>query len=119
MLDLKFIRENPELVREAVANRQDTAPLDEIRQLDTERRQKILELENLRHARKETAREQKIDAEVIGDAVTRAKAKIKDLAKIRTDCGNIRKSNDEIESLARSLEREIEAALGEIIAALR
>ncbi|MCL0053210.1 serine--tRNA ligase [Dehalococcoidales bacterium] len=59
MLDLKFIRENIELVREGVAKRQDTAPLDEILELDRERRQKMLELENLRHARKEAAREKK------------------------------------------------------------
>ncbi|MCL0048273.1 serine--tRNA ligase [Dehalococcoidia bacterium] len=59
MLDLKFIRENIDLVREAVAKRQDTAPLDEILELDLERRQKTLELENLRHARKEAAREKK------------------------------------------------------------
>ncbi|MCL0089661.1 serine--tRNA ligase [Dehalococcoidia bacterium] len=39
--------------------RQDTAPLDEILELDLERRQKTLELENLRHARKEAAREKK------------------------------------------------------------
>jgi len=60
MLDLKFIRENTELVRQAVANRQTTAPLDEILELDSQRRQKILELENLRHARKETARERRM-----------------------------------------------------------
>jgi seryl-tRNA synthetase len=59
MLDLKFIRENIDSVRKAVANRQDTAPLDEILQLDSERRQKILELEGLRHTRRETAREKK------------------------------------------------------------
>jgi seryl-tRNA synthetase len=63
MLDLKFIRENIELVRQAVANRQTTAPLDEILQLDTERRQKLLELEKLRHARKETAREKRAAAD--------------------------------------------------------
>jgi seryl-tRNA synthetase len=63
MLDLKFIRENTELVKQAVANRQTTAPLDEILKLDTERRQKLLELENLRHARKETAREKRAAAE--------------------------------------------------------
>ena len=63
MLDLKFIRENIDLVREAVKKRQDTAPLDEILELDTERRQKILELEDLRHARKEAARERKKDKE--------------------------------------------------------
>ena len=38
MLDLKFIRENPELVREALVNRQDSSPLDEILGLDQERR---------------------------------------------------------------------------------
>jgi len=63
MLDLKFIRENIDQVKQAVANRQDTAPLDEILKLDTERRQKLLELENLRHARKETAREKRAAAE--------------------------------------------------------
>ena len=59
MLDLKFIRENTELVREAVAKRQDSAPLDEILQIDSERRQKVSELESLRHVRKEAAREKK------------------------------------------------------------
>ena len=47
MLDLKFIRENIELVRQAIENRQDTAPLDEILDLEQERRQKLLELESL------------------------------------------------------------------------
>ncbi len=64
MLDLKFIRENTDLVRQAVANRQDTAPLDEILELDQKRRQQINELENLRHARKEAARDrQAVSAE--------------------------------------------------------
>ncbi len=51
MLELKFIRENIDLVRQAIEKRQDTAPLDEILQLDSERRQRILELEDLRHGR--------------------------------------------------------------------
>ncbi len=63
MLDLKFIRENIDQVREAVANRQDTAPLDEILRLDAERRQKLLELESLRHARKAISRERERDKE--------------------------------------------------------
>lgn len=60
MLDLKFIRENIDLVREAIAKRQDTAPLDEILELDAERRQKVLELEGLRHARKQASREKQV-----------------------------------------------------------
>jgi len=61
VLDLRFIRENTDLVREAVEKRQDTAPLDEILQLDSDRRHKILELEGLRQKRKEAARERKKD----------------------------------------------------------
>jgi len=61
MLDLRFIRENTDQVQEALKKRRDSAPVDEILQLDAERRQKILELESLRHTRKETARERKKD----------------------------------------------------------
>jgi seryl-tRNA synthetase len=59
MLDLKFIRENAELVRQAITSRQTSAPLDEILELDRERRQKLIELEDLRHAHKETSREKR------------------------------------------------------------
>ncbi len=57
MLDLKFIRENPELVKKAIANRHDTAPIDEILKLDTERRQGIVRLDNLRQERKAVSKE--------------------------------------------------------------
>jgi len=63
MLDIKFIHKNTDQVREAVASRQDTAPLDEILELDAARRQKLLELEGLRRTRKEAARERKMDKE--------------------------------------------------------
>ena len=65
MLDLKFIRENIDLVRQAMANRQDTAPLDEILELDSGRRQKLLELEGYRHARKEAGRQRKMTEETM------------------------------------------------------
>ena len=61
MLDLRFIRENRKLVEKALKNRQDSAPMDEILQLDADRRQKILELESLRHTRRESARERRFD----------------------------------------------------------
>ncbi|TES88329.1 MAG: serine--tRNA ligase, partial [Dehalococcoidia bacterium] len=61
MLDIRFIRENTGAVEEALKNRQDSAPIDRILQLDTDRRKKILELESLRHTRKESARERKVD----------------------------------------------------------
>jgi len=60
MLDLKFIRENPDVVRQAIANRHDTAPLDDILRLDGERRQKIAELEELRRSRKQASRDYQV-----------------------------------------------------------
>jgi len=57
MLDIKYIRENPDLVRQAIENRHDTAPVDEILRLDTQRRQKVGELDNLRQERKAISKE--------------------------------------------------------------
>jgi len=76
MLDIKFIRENPDLVREAIVNRQDTTPLDEILNLDSNRRQKMTELENLRHARKQASRERRAEAAEEGRAL---RTRIRDL----------------------------------------
>jgi len=63
MLDLKFIRENPDLVRESFKKRRDSAPLDEILELDTERRRKLIELEDLRRERKEISRRKRAKVE--------------------------------------------------------
>ncbi len=52
MFDLKLIRDNPDLVRESLSHRKDTAPIDEIIQIDQQRRQLLTQLEELRHARK-------------------------------------------------------------------
>ena len=76
MLDLKFIRENPDIVRQAIANRHDKAPLDEILQLDGERRRKMTELEEMRRNRKQSSRERQADAAEEGRAL---RTKIRDL----------------------------------------
>ena len=67
MLDLKFIRDNTDLVRESLKKRHDNAPIDEILQLDSERRQKVTELEDLRRTRKDLARERKSDQETASE----------------------------------------------------
>jgi seryl-tRNA synthetase len=56
MLDIRFIRENADLVKEAVRKRNDSAPVDEILELDAARRQKITELEDFRRERKASAK---------------------------------------------------------------
>ena len=57
MIDLKLIRENPELVRKSIEDRHDNTPLDEILRLDSERRTAIVKLDNLRQERKTISKE--------------------------------------------------------------
>jgi seryl-tRNA synthetase len=57
MIDLKYIRENPELVQDALKNLQTEAPIDEILSLDLARREILQELEVLRHKRKTTSKQ--------------------------------------------------------------
>ncbi|MBE0415390.1 MAG: serine--tRNA ligase [Dehalococcoidia bacterium] len=57
MLSLQFIRENPDLVREALDKRNDTAPIDDILELDEERRELLQQVERLRAWRKNISRE--------------------------------------------------------------
>ncbi|MFC1909847.1 serine--tRNA ligase [Chloroflexota bacterium] len=85
MLDLKFIRENPELVRQAISHRKDSAPLDDILQCDTERRQKVAELDELRRSRKEASRERTADADSGRDLRARIKT-LEDEVKELDEC---------------------------------
>jgi seryl-tRNA synthetase len=62
MLDLKFIRENSELVLKAMADRQTQAPVAEILELDGKRRRQVAQLDELRRQRKELARQRGADA---------------------------------------------------------
>jgi len=57
MLSPQFVRENPEIVRRALARRNTEAPLDEILALDAEWRQKLAEVEALRAERNAISKE--------------------------------------------------------------
>jgi seryl-tRNA synthetase len=57
---LKIIRENTDLVQQAITNRQDSTSISEILILDTSRRQKLLEIEIKRRERKTLARERRV-----------------------------------------------------------
>lgn len=61
MLDIKLIRENPDLVRQAIANRHDKAPVEELIQIDAERRIKTSELEEMRRVHKEASKQRQQD----------------------------------------------------------
>lgn len=51
MLDLKFVRENPDLVKEGVSNKREKVDLDKLVELDGRRREVISEAESLKHQR--------------------------------------------------------------------
>jgi seryl-tRNA synthetase len=57
MIDLKTLRENPDLVRAAIKNRGDKIDLEEIIQLDVKRRQVITRIDNLRKDRNDISEE--------------------------------------------------------------
>jgi seryl-tRNA synthetase len=57
MLDLKFIRENPDLVKAALAKKGDTGPIDEIVDLDRQRREILQESESLKFKRNTTSQQ--------------------------------------------------------------
>jgi seryl-tRNA synthetase len=57
MLDIKFIRENPELVRESLRKKgDDAAAVDDVLRLDEERRKLLAEVESLRAEQKQLSK---------------------------------------------------------------
>ena len=57
MLDLKYIREHPDEVEEALIKRNEMAPIDEILELDERRRTLLADVQGLRHQRNVTSKE--------------------------------------------------------------
>src|SRR4030043_433965 len=57
MVDIKLLRDNPDLVRQALEKRGESAPLDQIMSLDEQRRQFLHEMETLRAQRNEVSKQ--------------------------------------------------------------
>ncbi|MBN2364663.1 MAG: serine--tRNA ligase [Calditrichaeota bacterium] len=57
MLDMKFIRENPDLVKQGIRNKGEKADVDGILELDEKRRTIIQQVESLKHERNEMSQE--------------------------------------------------------------
>ena len=57
MLDIKLIRDNPDLIRQALEKRGEDTPLDRILSLDERRRQLLHEMETLRAERNEVSKQ--------------------------------------------------------------
>ncbi|MBO8125796.1 MAG: serine--tRNA ligase [Firmicutes bacterium] len=57
MLDLKFVRSNPEAVREGMRKKRVEVPLDELLELDEKRRSELFEVEQLKNERNQNSKE--------------------------------------------------------------
>lgn len=129
MLDLNLIRERTDWVKERIATLNDTAPIDEILQLDERRREIIQEVENRRRRRNEASKligrwmgELKKQERRLEEAGRGADA-ADDLEAVRTEVATLterveearedtRAIGDQISSLDEEL-REVEAGLHE------
>ena len=96
MLDLKFVRENIELVNKNSQNKNENADASEITKLDERRRHLIAEVENLKSQRNNTTKEiaalksQKIDAE-------------KQIAEMKTVSDKIKNLDDELHKIEENI----------------
>ena len=57
MLDLKFVRENADKVKEAIKNRNGKTEIDQLLKLDEQKRKLLTEVENLKHQKNKASDE--------------------------------------------------------------
>jgi seryl-tRNA synthetase len=100
MLDLKYIRENPDLVRRGVAAKKESADIDRILALDEERRSILVEADQLKSVKNRVSKE-------IGQAVKSGG----DPAQLKTQ---MREASERIDSFDQRL-KEIEAELADLL----
>jgi len=80
MLDIKFIRENPEIVKKSIKDRHLKTDVEKLLTLDTDRRKILMELEDLKAKRNRASKGGKPNPEVIKE-MKAASQKISDLSK--------------------------------------
>jgi len=103
MLDLNLIREDPDVVRTALKNRQmEVSPVDDILRLDEKRRSLLTQVESLKAER---------------NAVSKEIGKLKDAAEREKKIAAMREVGDKIASLDKEV-TEVEAELSRLTAAL-
>jgi seryl-tRNA synthetase len=100
MLDLKFIRENPELVRKNILLKGEDADLDLLLSLDEERRKIIAEVESLKHQRN-----------VFSNEIARLKKEKQDatakIEEMRLVSDKIKAMDDELRQIEQKIKQEL------------
>lgn len=99
MIDLKLIRENPELVKKGIANKREPSKVDEILRLDEERRKLVFETDELKAKRNAGSQEIGKIKKSGGDA-TAMMAEVKAIGdKISENDARIRELDAQLESI--------------------
>ena len=96
MLDLKFIRENPEKVKEAVKNKNEKADIDEILQVDKERREVLSRTEELKAERNKVSQE-------IGRLKKAGENADEIIAKMKSVSDEIKELDEQVRNLSEKL----------------
>ena len=100
MLDIKFIRENAEIVKEAIKNKNESANIDEILNLDKKKRELQFKFDNLRAEQKRVSLD-----------IPELKKEKKDFTKLLSQMSTISKEIKEISSELSSVSNELKKKL--------
>lgn len=100
MLDPKFIRSNPDLVKEALAKRKENVDIDEFLALDEKRREYIAESEQLKNKRNTVSQE-----------IARLKREKQDASELIKQMQEVSKQIKEYDEKLQKVEEELESIL--------
>ncbi|MFQ5823198.1 MAG: serine--tRNA ligase [bacterium] len=100
MLDLKFIRENLDLVKEAVKNKQEKVDLDRLTNLDSQRREVLKKVEELKHQRN-------VASQQIGQLKRQGKDANEQIARMKAVGDKIKELDEEIKTIENDM-RELQ-----------
>lgn len=98
LLDIKLVRENPDLVKQMLHNRNISFPVDELLQLDKKRRSLIAETQELKH-------EKNVVSEEIAGAKRKGQSGEATISRMRTLSDRIAHADQEIKATEHEIRR--------------
>ncbi|MEJ2538252.1 MAG: serine--tRNA ligase, partial [Calditrichia bacterium] len=101
MLDLKFIRDNPKLVKKGIKNKGEMGDVDEILKLDTRRRDIIQNVEKLKHQRNDFSQQ-------VSKLKKEGKPADEVITKTRELSQNIKDLDEELNQIETALQKELD-----------
>lgn len=96
MLDLKFIRKNPRIVKEAVKNKNEKADIDKFLALDEKRREVISDVEELKRKKNEVSKQ-------IGQLKRAGKSAEETIAEMRQLGDTIKELDEQVKEIEREM----------------